>query len=541
MEMKLKTNNINYYRKLAHITAAQEETQELIVPDSLPDALSIVNSDGTAILKNKEAGDGSVTLSGVIRAHAVYLPDGASKPRGLSTQIPFSVTLENSEIAPGCKLVANVKLSGIDARLLNPRKLLFRADLLFEADAYGSGAVPITSVPDDKPALTPAGSKADAKAKGAVYNPQEAKSAAKSGAKEETVKAEVRNGFLEINPVVDVGEKPFTVSEELTLPSGKAPISSIVKSSVSLTPEETKPAGGKAVVKGSANINIVYLSTDTPDLQSADFSVPFSEIIDVCADGDSRSFDVTLVPTGSYIQEASEDSYGASRVLVEIPVLAQAVVWQKIAAPYIADAYCTAYETDCKTERYTISGLDKEQVYRDTVRASLPIPDTARQVTCVRVYPGRVRRDNDGFSSTLTADVLYIGEDDRCLSIQGRIELEFKTPEFEADSEASGKIILGEAFAAPIAGAIEIRVPVELQVRGFEAATAEPVTEITVGEAKSFEGLPSLVLARVSPENSLWSIAKKYSSTQSLIRSANGLSDDADSANGGMLIVTRAR
>ncbi|MDR0935439.1 MAG: DUF3794 domain-containing protein [Oscillospiraceae bacterium] len=537
MEMKLKTNNINYYRKLAHLTATQEETQELIVPDSLPDALSIVNSDGTAILKSKEAGDGSVTLSGLIRAHAIYMPEGSAKPRGLSTQIPFSITLENSEISPGSRLVATVKLSGIEARLLNSRKLLFRADLLFEVDAYGNGTIPLTSVPEDKPA--PATAKADAKGRpeAVIYNPE----AAKADAKGTTLKPEVRNGFLEINPVVDIGEKPFTVSEELTLPSGKAPISSIVKSNVTLTPEETKPAGAKAVVKGTANIGIVYLSTDTSDLQSADFAVPFSEIIDVSAEDDNRSFDVTLVPTGSYVQEASEDSYGASRVLIEIPILAQAVVWQKIAAPYIADAYSTSHETDCKTERYTISGLGKEQVYRDSIRASLPIPDPARAVTCVRVYPGRVRRDNDGFSATLTADILYVGEDDRCLSIQGRVEVDFKTPEFEADSEATGKLVLGEAFAAPIAGAIEIRVPVELQVRGFEAATAEPVTEVTVGEAKSFEGVPSLVLARVSPENTLWSIAKKYSSTQTLIRAANGLSDDADTAANGMLIVTRAR
>ena len=66
MELELKHQVLEGYRPVYRAMLGQEETLESIVPDSFPDMARIVSATGTACLKEKEAGAGTVQIG---RAH----------------------------------------------------------------------------------------------------------------------------------------------------------------------------------------------------------------------------------------------------------------------------------------------------------------------------------------------------------------------------------------------------------------------------------------------------------------------------------------
>lgn len=75
--------------------AAQEQTQELIVPDSYPDCGRIVFTGACAVMRGKEARDGSVVVTGGVRAGLLYVPEDGTEPRALSCYLPYSIRVDD--------------------------------------------------------------------------------------------------------------------------------------------------------------------------------------------------------------------------------------------------------------------------------------------------------------------------------------------------------------------------------------------------------------------------------------------------------------
>ncbi len=104
-------------------------------------------------------------------------------------------------------------------------------------------------------------------------------------------------------------------------------------------------------------------------------------------------------------------------------------------------------------------------------------------------------------------------------------------------------VIQGEPLAVISAGGIEIKLN-----GGFRAETSSPVTAagltaITVDtdSPKDQTDRPSLVLRRFGEGDTLWTLAKRYSSVSGLIAGANGFEPGTEPEIGTMLIIPRKR
>ena len=75
MELELRRDVINCFELVLDTTVCQEETQEAIVPDACPDILRILDSRAQACLTGKQLRDGAVTVTGLVRACVLYLPE----------------------------------------------------------------------------------------------------------------------------------------------------------------------------------------------------------------------------------------------------------------------------------------------------------------------------------------------------------------------------------------------------------------------------------------------------------------------------------
>ena len=105
--------------------------RENIVPDSCADIARIVDTTGLVCLTNRElTADGRFCASGSVEVSVLYIPEKEEGPRSLHFQIPFQCYGEGQGGAECEFLDIRGELRGIDTRVLNPRKVLTRANLV---------------------------------------------------------------------------------------------------------------------------------------------------------------------------------------------------------------------------------------------------------------------------------------------------------------------------------------------------------------------------------------------------------------------------
>ena len=263
MELELDRTQRSGYEAVLDTTVCREETLESIVPDACPDILRICDTEGVVCLRDKVLQDGRVELSGSVRAALIYLPDGEEWIRRMEVELPFSCTLEHPALTPLCRVVALPRVQGADARLINPRKVLVRVDLAFCVQVYAPVEDDICS---------------------GVLAPEEA------GVQQMSEQCDACT-------TVCVQEKPFTFSDEISLSGSKPEAEELLKCRAALRCSESKVIGNKLIFKGESQLQMLYRSS-AGGLCTAEYELPFSQIMEITGAGEESTCDVYVVLTG---------------------------------------------------------------------------------------------------------------------------------------------------------------------------------------------------------------------------------------------------
>jgi hypothetical protein len=100
----------------------------------------------------------------------------------------------------------------------------------------------------------------------------------------------------------------------------------------------------------------------------------------------------------------------------------------------------------------------------------------------------------------------------------------------------------GGVDAVETAGGVELRATVAFRMELLEQRWADTVTAITLEEPEPQPGVrqPSIVLRQVGAGESLWQIAKAYTTTRQEILEANGIEGE-EPQPGALLLIPRKR
>ena len=130
MELNLKKSGHDFYEPVTWQPFSCETTRENIVPDSCPDIARIIDTTGSVYITGRElGGDGRFCASGNVDVSVLYIPEKGEGPCALRFQLPFQCCGEGAD-AESCEFLdIRGELRSIDTRLLNPRKVLVRANL----------------------------------------------------------------------------------------------------------------------------------------------------------------------------------------------------------------------------------------------------------------------------------------------------------------------------------------------------------------------------------------------------------------------------
>ena len=506
MEITLASNQIDCYEQIGKGTLVSEETAECVVSDLLPDIAGILDADGWIAIQTKSADPGKVSVTATVSITVLYQPDDSSGIRRIPVSIPCSIGFELPEMTEQAIPVVRLELESVDARILNPRKILVRAGIRAEMECYRAGVISLPCAVQQSP--------------------------------ENSIRTlDARCGFTRI---AGVHEKTVVLTEESQIPAALPPIGELFKSRVDAVVEDVKPVGNKLILKGSFRTSVLYAGLDGGELCAHEMTTAFSQIVEAAAVLGDPMAEISLVPAAIYVELM--DNAGDRRKLgVEAHFVVQVVCRETAEIAYLADAYDPYRDLMLQTETKRISSCLRPAVLRESVRELIELQHGVEEVLHVYALPGAATVKDGTIQCPIRVQMLYRSETSTVCRAEARYTVESSQEVENGAALVIREVRCGEAYAVPAAGGIEVRVPVELlgaimQEQEITAVTGIAPAETTEGEARE---KPSLYLLQTDPTDTIWALAKRYGSTPELIRAANEMEAEEE-AGQRLLLIPRA-
>lgn len=488
MEVQFGKKTLSYLDPVVREVRSAEQTQEIKLPDSMPDIGRIIAAWGQGILRGKEWRGGEMCLSGGLMVWVLYAPEDGTRETCIDTWIPFQLRWDLPGDLPDGRMRMLCMPKFVDARNVSPRKIMVRAGL----SALGEAWVPRTAE---------------------VFAPEEP-----------IPGMELLQKTYPVRLNREAGEKAFQMEEELILPPSAPQPEGVVYYRMEPKLTDKKVLGNKIVFRGSGNLHTLYRSEEG-QLHSWDFELPFSQYSELDLEhGTDAQAELLLSPTGL---ELSLDDEG--HMHLKAGITAQYLISDREKLSLTEDAYSPGREVQLQKQELTLPVLldsRRENFYGEQ---TLPVP--ANVAADVSVSPEFPRQRRNGDEITLESpgmfQVLYYGEDGLLRSGTARWEDNRVIP-----ADENSQIVAFPTPSQPQANALRDQIQMKAEIPMELSAAARQglpmVTGLQLGEPiQPDPNRPSLILRRAG-EDGLWSIAKGTGSTLEAIRRANNLQNEPD-------------
>ncbi len=326
-----------------------------------------------------------------------------------------------------------------------------------------------------------------------------------------------------------VAAKRITVIEELELAAGKPAFGSVLRCGTSVTPGDSRIMSGKLITKGEAEISLMYLpkGVDEPP-ESMRFSIPFSQILDVEGLEEELDTDVSVTPARCVITPREENGLLECELILTVSITAMRCTTGSL----VTDAYSTRCE--CEPERMTQPVTLPPEKLRIASPAECTLGSTEGGIS--RVY--------DLWTDSLAASVINTDEGS---AVSGRVTfcmlaaLSDGTPcyvekecPFTAPVEAqAGSPVTVKAqpcsYTLTESGTVQGRSELDITVSRIPAAGGEYLSDIRLltDQPKQPDSGCAVKICFSDSSESVWDIAKRYSTEPEAIEEQNPSSDGA--------------
>lgn len=505
MELELNRTHISGYDTVLDTTVFQEETLETIVPDACPDILRLVNTQGKVLMKGKTALDGRVTLTGTARLTVLYQPDGGTGPCGLEVGIPFSISVEEKSIHSGCIVVAVPRVVGADTRTMNPRKIMTRVEIAVHVKVFAASTAALCSG-----------------------------ISAVDGTVEQLTQAH------QLYCVSALQEKQVSFEDNLNIPTGRTAAEELLGSRVELICSDSKIIGNKLIFKGEAAVQLLYRSVGG-GMDTADFSLPFSQITEVIGVGEDGVCDLEMCLL------AADFTLGADgrTISVALTILAQAVVHEVRSVVLLADAYSTCCKINAEQASFEYFVCQTEGIGRQMVREIIEAGIQIKSVIDSYCAIGHMEQSRDADEIRLAAQAVVTAvcetEDGVCCAVSRSFDVSCGV-EIPEGCVCRFVCRCENLIATPTADGVEVRFVLDFPYSGLKRMSAPIVRDVSVPDATDeAQGCkPSIILRVLQDGEQLWNVAKRYGTTIADIVKANELESERPDA-GTLLLIPRKR
>lgn len=486
MELQFERTVYDCLRPVTSEARHDEQTQEVRLPDQMPDIGKVLASWGQAMIRGKEWRRGGMTVSGGCQVWVLYEPEDGSEPKTVECWIPFQLRWDFPDTQKDGTIIADCLLRNVDARSISARKLMVRIGISMLGQAWE----PV---------------------RGEIFTPGEV-----SG------DIQLLRRSYPIRVPREAGEKTFAVEEGLTPPASTGRVEKIVRYEVRPELIDQKVMAGKVVFRGSLLGHLLYKGEDG-QLKTWDFEIPFSQYGDLEREYDQEAEPkVTLALTGVEL-EPEED-----QLRLKAGLTGQYVIYDRPVIEVVEDAYSTRRDVNVQTGELALPMVLDD--HRETVHADMDAELPAGQILDVAFltkHPGQ-RRSEGGMEMEIPGQfqVLYY---DPAGKLQGETvhwDGKWSLPADQNCTVWASACLTGRPSGTFGGSGVSLHGEVSLNAVTNAGRGIQMVTGLELGEERQLPAeRPSLVLQRAG-NCRLWDLAKTFGSTVEAIRKINRLQEE---------------
>lgn len=490
MEVQIPKKPLNCLQCMKTEVQTLEETQELRIPEQMPDVGRILCTWGQVLLRSKEWRDSIIAVSGGVMAWVLYMPEGESKQlQTAQAWIPFQLKWNLPETKYDGTIQVFPLLQSVDARTTSARKIVVRATVSVLGQAY---------VQDTKEACLPE------ELPESVYM--------------------MKNTYPLLIPR-EAGEKFFELDEELTLPGSAPKVKEIVR--FSLAPEliDMKVLSGKVAFRGTALLHLLYFD-EADELNTWDFEIPFSQYAQLETDYEQEAQCRVIMALTALELDTEPDG----KLRLKAGVTGQYMIYDTTFVTVGADAYSPDRQVTVQLEQLEVpTVLGRKQ---KTVSAELVLHQGASKILDSAFYPAQpVCRKN---AETLEMElfgayhVLYLDEQAQLQGTSarwnGKWDLQTSPDAFVEAAVCTG----GLPQVSNPSGQINLRSDIYIDSTACLESSIPMISSMEIGQPEPLDpDRPNLILQRKGKQ-SLWELAKKHGTTVDRIMQANALNAEPE-------------
>lgn len=500
MELEFQRIRLERYEPSVDTILSQEVTAESIVPDAFPDVSRVVCTFGEAYITTKQAMPHSVKVMGTLHLHVLYIPEGESTPRSLALELPFQCSGDFPQIGEHDALHVSVVSVCAETRLLNPRKLLAKAEVKLHALCYAPKDYDVVcDLAKDEPSI------------------------------------QSRKAEHKCNSILAALEKPFSFSDTLRQSPAKPAIEEILAYRMHPTGMDARYIGNKLICKGIMVLDGLYRSG--AELLPMQFELPFSQILEF--EGTFEDGEPDIILALKHVDCTLRD--GELDVVVD--ALIQATIWSGQTVTMLSDLYSTAEPLDVERTHIPVCTYAERGSNRETVRkfceSGIPAKQVLKASVCLNPLGSKKTDTGMQYSADALVDILYVSEDDALCGVNYTLPVACDI-EVPKDCACTCNPV-GEVVAVPVTGGMEVRMEVDFDWIRTKTESNPCVYSVKKGTAENSKApQPSVMIRMVAGGETLWDIAKACRSTVRDICMANDLSSES-AERGSMLLIPTKR
>ena len=480
MNMQMESVTISCLDTLVQEVRTAELTQQLKLPDGMPDLGKVLAAWGQVVIRGKEWREEELMASGGVLVWVLYQPEDGSEVCWLDSWIPFQMKWELPDNAPEGVMRLHCLTRFVDGRGVSPRKIMVRCGIAAGMEALAAIR---------REATVPAEENRDVELLKVTYP-------------------------LRLNK--EAGEKVFSLDEDISVADSAPDPEKLVYFHMEPRITDCRVLADKLAFRGSGNLHLLYRSAEGT-LQSWDAALPFSQIVELDREYTSDA-QGNVIPVITNL-ESEVDAEGHIRV--KCGIAAQYQISDRERICIVEDAYSPEREIAVRRELLELPVVLETR--RESKLVEVPGPMDAARFVDVAFHTDfpRYRRGDNGVDLEFTGSFQTLFYDAAgCLqSANARWENRQQMKAHE-DSEISAMPLPGEPIL-PSGGQLRTELPVEYTTSAHQQIST--VTAVEPGQRRIPDpDRPALILRRAG-EGRLWDIAKSSGSTVAEIRRANSL------------------
>lgn len=486
MEIQFNKTVVSGLRTVLQQLQSAEQTQEVRLPEEMPDIGRVVACWGQPVIRGKEWHGDRIGVTGGVMCWVLYVPEDGGAPQSISAWLPFQMKWEIPPTRHDGTMVVQPFLRSTDARSLSARKLMVRAGIgvAMQAMVAENVEVPIPGeLPED---------------------------------------IHVLKKRYPMRVAQESGEKGFSLEETFTIPVAQPQPEKLIR--YELRPELTdwKLMGDKVVFRGAALLHILYRCRDGL-LHNWEQELSISQYAELEKEyGDEAAVRVLPIVTNLDLDLDAE-----GKLNLKVGLSGQYTVYGCPVIEFAEDAYSTKRNVDTQRECLQISSvLDSRN---RLVHVEQSVDCEVSQVLDLAFCPEApmLLRSDTGLHTQLPGvfQLLYRDMEGNLQSTNAYWEESQLSDTASENQTLVTALPSGVPQAMPDANGVTMSADLMTDTDTFSGKGIPVITELSVGEAwEPDPNRPSLILRRMG-EDTLWDIAKSTGSTVEAIMAANRLAE----------------